>query len=174
MDDNLQTNRINMETALRGYDSVIFRDKHAVECQNTFRAVIRKAEERGMKVNGSKTAMLCVSGAQYYEACSHIFTGDGERISSGGSMKLLGFHLSSKLGAHSHVHALSKRKRQKYWVLYHLKRAGFTEEELSRVYRVCLLPVFDYCQVVYHSTLIDEQDQKVERLQVSALRCMLK
>ena len=62
--------------------------------------------------------------------------------------------------------------RQKYWVLYHLRRAGFSEKELAKVYRTCLLPVLDYCSVVYHSMMTDEQDQKVERLQASALRCI--
>ena len=71
-----------------------------------------------------------------------------------------------------HVDALCRRMRGKYWVLYHLKKAGFSDEELCRVYRTCLLPVLDYCCVVYHSLLTDEQDQRIERLQSSALRCI--
>ena len=85
-------------------------------------------------------------------------------------MKVLGYHLSSKASAHAHVAALSKRLRSKYRVLYHLRNAGFTQEELARVYCTCLLPVLDYCAVVYHSVLTDEQDQQIERLQPSALR----
>ena len=68
--------------------------------------------------------------------------------------------------------ALSKRVRTKYWVLYHLRKAGFSQKELARVYRTCILPVFDYCCVVYHPLLTDEQDQAVKRLQSSALRCI--
>ena len=34
------------------------------------------------------------------------------------------------------------------------------------------MPVMDYCQVVYHSALTNEQDQMLERLQLSALRCI--
>ena len=67
---------------------------------------------------------------------------------------------------------MSKRIRSKYWVIYHLKKAGFTQEELAHVYRVCLLPVFNYCAVVYHSLLTGKQDQKIERLQAQALRCI--
>ena len=62
--------------------------------------------------------------------------------------------------------------RRKFWVLYHLRRAGFTEKELAKVYRTCLLPVLDYCSVVYHPFLTDEQDQAIERLQSAALRCI--
>ena len=173
VDDNLQIDRVNMETASRGEEAgTKFRDKHSVQCQNTFRAVIRKAEERGMKVNSKKTAMTCISGAQSYEARAHIFDGGGERVKSGPTMKLLGFHMSSSPTVHAHVDALCKRMRQKYWVLYHLKKTGFTEEELAKVYRTCLLPFLDYCSVVYHAMLTDDQDQKVERLQAAALRCI--
>ena len=67
VDDNLQVHRVNMETAGRGRDPDPFRDKHAVACQNVFRRTIRRAEERGMRVNEAKTAMVCVSGAQSYD-----------------------------------------------------------------------------------------------------------
>ena len=50
------------------------------------------------------------------------------------------------------------------------KRQGLKEKELAQVYRTCLLPVLDYCNVVYHSLLTDEQDQRIERLQAAALR----
>ena len=59
-----------------------------------------------------------------------------------------------------------------FWVLYHLKRAGFTEKELAKTYRICILPVLDYCAPVYHSLLTDLQDQPLEGLQASALRCI--
>ena len=55
--DNLQINRVNMATAIRGTENGSdMRMKYAVECQNTFRRITRRAEERGMKVNGGKTA----------------------------------------------------------------------------------------------------------------------
>ena len=125
-----------------------------------------------MKVNTSKTAMVCVSGAQSYDAQAYVKDAEGGEISSSGSMKVLGFHLSSRPTVNAHVEVLCKRMRRQFWVLYNLKKAGFDEDELARVYRTCLLPVLDYCLVVYHSLLTDEQDQKIERLQASALRCI--
>ena len=118
-----------------------------------------------MKVNGKKTAVVCLSGAQSYEARSHFVSSSGDVINSVKEMRALGYQISSRPGAHAHVDALCKRIKKKYWVLYHLKKAGFSEEDLARVYRTCLLPVLDYCSVMYHSILTDEQDQRVERLQ---------
>ena len=87
-------------------------------------------------------------------------------------MKILGFHLSNRPGVHAHVAALCKRMRRQYWVLYHLRKAGFSDEDLAKVYRTCLLPIVDYCSVAYHAALTDEQDQVIERLQAGALRCI--
>ena len=66
------------------------RDKHAVPCQNLFRRVVAKAESRGMKVNSEKAAMLCISDASSYQAEAHIIGGEGGRIASGKTMKILG------------------------------------------------------------------------------------
>ena len=125
-----------------------------------------------MKFNGSKTAMICMSGAQSYNARFQILGADGQTIQSRDRMKVLGFHFSGRPTVHAHVDTLCRGMRRRFWVLYHLKKAGFSEEELARVYRICILPVVDYCSVVYHSLLTDLQDQQIERLQASALRCI--
>ena len=85
-------------------------------------------------------------------------------------MKLLGFHFDRRATAHAHVEALRRRFRERTWILRHLKRSGFNDQELARVYRTIIRPVADYCSVIYHSLLTDEMDQAVERLQSQALK----
>ena len=41
---------------------------------------------------------------------------------------------------------------------------------MATVYKSIIRPTLDYCLVVYHSMLTDEQDQAVERLQSHALK----
>ena len=60
--------------------------------------------------------------------------------------------------------------RDTAWVLRHLKIAGFTESELATLYRTVVRPVLDYCAVVYHPMLTDEQHQQIEHLQAKALK----
>ena len=73
VDDNLQVDRVNMETASRATDANgAYRKKHAIACQNAFRRTICHAEGIGMKVNDGKTTMVCVSGAQSYLSLIHI------------------------------------------------------------------------------------------------------
>ena len=123
-----------------------------------------------MKVNTGKTAMICISDAMSYNAEAFIRDDEGNRIDSGPTMKILGFNFSDRPTMHAHVEALRKRFRRQYWMIFHLKKAGFTEEELARVYRTVILPIADYCQVVYHSMLTDEQDQQIEWLQSRAMK----
>ena len=40
------------------------------------------------------------------------------------------------------------------------------------VYRTVIRPVLDYCAVVYHPMMNDEQDQAVEQMQAQALKCI--
>ena len=98
-----------METAIRSGN---IRTKHAIPCQNLFRRITGRVEQRGMKVNTAKTAMLCMSDASSYEAASYINGANGERISSGDSLKVLGFHFSKRPTVHAHVEALRKRFRR--------------------------------------------------------------
>ena len=167
VDDGIMISKVNMDSASPDGPAKL---KHDLLSQNVFRRVVRKAESRGMVVNKGKTKMLCISDAQSYKARSYLLDGDGSEIKSSESMKILGFHLDSRPSAHAHISALKKRMRDTTWILRHLKLAGFNQEELATVYRTIVRPVLDYCAVVYHPLLNDEQDQAVERLQAQELK----
>ena len=57
-------------------------------------------------------------------------------------------------------------------MLRNLKKSGFTEDELLQVYKTMVRPVADYGAVVYHSSLTNQQDELVENLQNTALKCI--
>ena len=135
-----------------------------------YRHITRRATSRGMVVNTKKTGMLVISGAQSYKPEAHIFDSDGTRIDSGDSLKMLGFHFSGQSNVHAHIKILCRRFRQQMWVLTHLCRFGFSEEELVRVYKSIVRPVADYCCVIYHYILTDYEDEEIDRLQAQALK----
>ena len=85
-------------------------------------------------------------------------------------MKKLGFHLSARPTVHAHIEAVRKRFRSRLWVLCHLRAAGFSTEELVKVYKTIIRPIPDYLAVVYHSMMTDEMDEMIERLQSQALK----
>ena len=127
---------------------------------------------KGMKFNSSKTKLLCISDAISYLPEVQIRDVDDSLITSSpeDSMKMLGFHFSTKPNVNKHIEVLMRRFRARFWILIHLRNAGFNTEELVRVYKVILRPVHDYLCVVYHSMMSDRHDEEVERLQAHALK----
>ena len=85
-------------------------------------------------------------------------------------MNVLGFHLSDRPGVHAHIEITARKMRMRYWTLYHLRRVGFTSEELVTVYKTMIRALADYCCPAYHSLMTDLHDQQMERTQVGALR----
>ena len=146
--------------------------KQALPSQNAFRSITNNAEKIGMVVNNSKTVLLCISDALNYVPKAYIVGNDGERIDCVDKMKLLGFTFSSKPTVTAHVESITKRMRQKYWALRHLKGIGFNNRELVEVYKSVLLPIADYCAPAYHSMTTDLHDQQLEQAQTGALRAI--
>ena len=171
VDDGMIVTKINMDSGLvmtRG--GKVYKVKKDLLSQNMFRRVVLRATGRGMVVNTKKTKLLCISDAQTYVAEAFFEDRDSVRLESGESIKILGFHMDSRPTCHAHVDALRRRMRERVWILRHLGKAGFNKTELATVYKTVIRPVVDYCSVVYHSMLTDEQDQQVERLQSQALK----
>ena len=85
-------------------------------------------------------------------------------------MKVLGFVFSSKPGVGAHVDYMSKKYRRALWSLHHLKGANLPVEKLVLVYCSMLRAIIEFCQVIYHSMLTEEQNNNIEKLQKMALQ----
>ena len=171
IDDGFSLSRINFENSY-GFEvnGRSFRVKHAVQAQNIFRHIVRNAESIGMVVNAAKTSMMCISGAINYEADAFILDSDQERIGCTDTIKALGLRLSNRLDMEEHVKYIIKAFRARYWTLRNLKGNGFNTEELVQVYKTMIRPIAEYGCPAFHSTLTDEQDERLERLQDHALK----
>ena len=116
--------------------------------------------------------MMCISAATDYQADSFILDKDQNRIGCGETIKALGIRLSNRLDMEDHVKYIIKAVRSRYWTLRNLKLNGFTNEELVQVYKTIIRPVSKYGCVMFHSSLTDEQDERLERLQDHTLKCI--
>ena len=72
----------------------------------------------------------------------------------------------------AHISWIAKNLRERFWTLRNLKKNGFTTGEIIKVYKSILGPAAEYGCVVFHSSLTDEQDKLLDRLQNQALRCV--
>ena len=173
IDDGFGLSKVNFENSY-GFEvnGIFHRVKHAVQAQNVFRHMVRGAEDIGMVVNAKKTAMLCISDSLSYQADAYIHDSDQNQIGCQDKLKALGMYFSSRPNMNAQVESIAKKFRSRYWTLRNLKNSGFTEDELVTVYKTIIRPVADYACVVYHSSLTDEQDELLDRLQNNALKCI--
>ena len=59
--------------------------KHIIPTQNVFQGVVAAAESKGMKVNCSKTNMLCIHDSMSYVPETFIYDDGGNEIKNGGA-----------------------------------------------------------------------------------------
>ena len=170
VDDNIIHEKLFMDGAV--IDDQGRKRVRAVRSGNLFRRITRIAESLGMKVNASKTMVLCVSDSRTYKAAAYVRDCQGNDIEAIDSLKILGLHFSSKPDMSAQVEAICRKFRSRVWILRHLHHNGFSEEELLRVYKSVILPCHDYCSTVFHSSLTLSQTVILERLQAKALKAI--
>lgn len=136
VNNNLQEEAANSENAeiVSRPGELDQKIKQAILTQNIFWYVVRRAEERGMKVNSARTGMLYVSDSFNYSTSAYILDRDGNKIESGSKLKVLGFHFSSRPTVEAHVEVIKRHFRARYWVLHHLCHNSFSTEDLVKVY----------------------------------------
>ena len=173
VDDNLSIEKLNFgTTATVDGPNGKTKTKQAKNTQNGFQSVSFEAGKKGMVVNSKKTNLLCISDALNYRPSTFIEDAEGNVIECSESMKVLGFTFSDRPSVGLHVEETVRGMRWRKWVLTHLKKIGFNNEELVAVHRSLLLPIADYCAPAYHSLTTDLHDQQLEQAQTAALRCI--
>ena len=137
--------------------------------QSLMEAIITKAAEIGMKVNCKKTQFLILSPDNGCNTTASIAI-DGNRLTSAGKLKLLGYVIGNAPGAHAQVEFIRDKFRRKFWSLIHLRRSGFKGGRLFRVYCALVRPVIETNSVVYHAMLTGTQAAELEKMQKKVLR----
>ena len=104
VDDNVLFEKICMDGLV--IDKNGRKRARAIRTQNLFQQITRIAESLGMKVNSSKTMLLCVSDSRTYEASAFIEDAGGNKIESTDKLKILGLHFSSRPDMRDQVEAI--------------------------------------------------------------------
>ena len=141
-----------------------------LELGEDFDELSRRADEIGMRINDKKTQLLVISPPNGCDTTAEFSTREGHLIKSVESLRLVGFTFGKTPSASGHVDALVERYKQKKWMLYHLRDAGFKGGNLFRLYACYVRSIFEYCSPVYHSLLTRGQEEQLERLQRHAIR----
>ena len=170
VDDNVILEKFNFDTVLS--DGRFVRDKWAIGIQNAFCSIVYQALAQGMKINSGKTKALLISELKSYAPEAHFFDSQGNKVTAGDSIKILGVHFSSEPGMTVQVADIRRKLTARIWALRHLGRMGMSKLDLLRVYKPTLLPMHDYCSTVFNSSLTQTQSGQLERLQAMALKAI--
>ena len=90
-------------------------------------------------------------------------------IDSKSSVILLGVLFAEKLSFNDHVICIKKRATARLYVIFQLKRIGFSTRELTLLYEALVLPTLTYCCSVWGGTS-DENLRKINRVESKAVR----
>ena len=142
---------------------------HAIKLEENFIRIKQRAELIGMKVNSSKTQLLCISGNSAFTVKAYIRT-ETEEIRSGEELKILGFWFGPKPNVNLHVEKMLAKFRTRLWSLRHLKKSGMSPADLLLVFTTILRPVLDFAAPAYHPLLTVGQTKDLEMLQKKALK----
>ena len=132
---------------------------------------LQNHNNRNVKVNVEKTAMITIHDSVSYTPVGYIQDAGGQRVEgSAPFIKIVGFYFSSRPDVSLHVQETVKKVRRKYWIIRHLKRLGLTQQELVKVYTSILRSTVEFSSVVYGPMLTREQSNDLEHLQMQALK----
>ena len=105
-----------------------------------------------------------ISDAISFKPDTFIITESGTQIGIADTLKLFGFTLGTRSTCHAHPATIKKSFRDRYWILINLKVQKFTKGDLVHIYKTCIQPVSEYCSEVFHSMLMDSQDEEIEKI----------
>ena len=125
-----------------------------------------------MKINNNKTRLLCISAAKSYVPNTFFNTPDGHKIESLESIKVLGFHFDRSPNFRENMRVIQRKFKSRVWALRHLKKNGFNQQELVKVYKTMVHPIVDYCLSVYHDLIAEYDGHELERIQMQAFKCI--
>ena len=166
VDDNVQIEKLHMKKQNTYIlNNVHFKKLRVVKSERMFRHIASRANKKGLRVNAAKTNLLLISASNSYEARAHLYDAENVRVDCSKELKALGFIFNSKGDVSTQVERLSNKFRHKVWTLRHLRKNGFEESELLRVYKSHIRPTIEYSAPIYHPMLNKDQTTNIERLQ---------
>ena len=128
-------------------------------------------ENNLMQLNNSKTYYLLFSRSR--EEFATRFTVNSDHIDRKKETKILGLWLEESGRWDKNTNEICKRAWARVSMLTKLKYAGVNTEDLLHNYKQFVRVMLEYCSVVWHSSLSEQQSRSLERCQSVCLRVIL-
>ena len=98
---------------------------------------------------------------------------EGNTLEKAHVSKLLGVWISEDLSWTKNCQEICKKAYSRLSMITKLKYVGVSTEDLLDIYILFIRSVTEYCAVVFHSSLTNEQSDKLEMIQKTCLKIIL-
>ena len=125
--------------------------------------------DRKMQLNNSKTKYMIINFTKKYQFSTRIQL-ENKLLEEVQECRLLGLIINNQLSWHQNSENIVKRANTKMIILHHLCKFNVPVEEMLNIYILFIRSMLEYCSVVWHSSITEEENRNIERVQKTALR----
>ena len=144
-----------------------------LESQKYLNDINEWTKKQQMKINENKTKTMIFNFTRKFQFQTDLKLNE-EIIETQNECKLLGTMISNNLTWDSNIKYLIKRANSRMQLLHKISKFGASIEDLKTIYTAYIRSILEQCSNVWHSSLTQENEQSLERIQKSALKIILK
>ena len=148
-----------------------FVDSKNLETQSYLDQIADWTIKNKMKLNEEKTNYMLFSRSNT-EIATRLSL-NAKTIDRIEEVKLLGVWVTTWLDWDRNTAEICKRAYARLTLLTKLKYVGVPTDDLVHIYILYIRSVLEYCSVLWHSTLTEEQSHNIERVQKTCLKVIL-
>ena len=143
-----------------------------VESQTHLDKIQHWTEEKMMALNKSKTKFMVINFTKKFQFNTRI-TLDGIPLEEVTECKLLGVTINNQLTWHQNTESMIKKANTRMLILHKLYEFNLPADEMVNIYILFIRSIVEYCCVVWHNSITEEESNHIERVQKIALRIIL-
>ena len=152
--------------------SNIFIPREHLKTQSNIEKVEKWSESKQMKLNVKKTKNMCFNFSRDKQFSTNIRL-HNEPIETVNETKLLGTIITSDLKWNKNTEHIVKETNKRMQLLHKASKFTNNLRDLKQIYMLQIRSKLDQSAVVWHSSLTQRNRCDLERVQKSAVRCIL-
>ena len=142
------------------------------ETQEHLNYISRWTEDNLMKLNEAKCNYLIFSRSK--EKFSTRLEINGQKLDRIAVTQLVGVWISEDMSWKRNTKEICKKAYARMSLITKLKYVGVSRDDLIDIYILFIRSVTEYCAVVFHSSLTQEDGRKLEQIQKTCLKVILR
>ena len=130
-------------------------------------------EDQQMELNSAKTKFMVVNFTKYFQFNTRIKL-EETPLEEVDECRLLGLTITNQLSWHRNTEIIVQKANTRMIMLQKLYEFNLPTDEMLNIYILYIRSMVEYCCVVWHSSITEEECTSIERVQKTALKLILR